>query len=321
MTMPNFFIIGAQKAGTTSLYRYLDQHPQIYMSPLKEPFFFDNEIDSKGEIVQQRFGGPGRPRAPRFANLEAYRTLFRAVKGEKAIGEASPLYIYAPGTAERIKRYVPEAKLIILLRNPADRAYSAFLQAVRIGVEPLTDFARALREEEHRIRDNWHYAFHYRNRGLYVQQLERYYRVFGRERVGVWLYEDLRDDPAGVAQSIFRFLSVDDAFTPDTFSTYNPAGVPQSGAARLMIRTMDTALGVSRRTFLPPTSKVFLFVNRARQILEGRMLAKPPPIDPKIRSELLAGYKEDILKLQEIIGRDLSLWLENDDLKAASAGS
>ena len=107
MTMPNFFIIGAQKAGTTSLYRYLDQHPQIYMSPLKEPFFFDNEINSKGEVVQQRFGGPGRQRAPRFANLEEYRTLFRAVKGERAIGEATPLYIYAPGTAERIKRYVP----------------------------------------------------------------------------------------------------------------------------------------------------------------------------------------------------------------------
>jgi hypothetical protein len=320
MTMPNFFIIGAQKAGTTSLYRYLDQHPQIYMSPLKEPFFFDNEINSKGEVVQQRFGGPGRQRAPRFANLEEYRTLFRAVKGEKAIGEASPLYIYAPGTAERIKRYVPEARLIALLRNPADRAYSAFLQAVRIGVEPLTDFARALRDEEDRIRDNWHYAFHYRDRGLYFEQLERYYRVFGRERVGVWLYEDLRDDPAGVAQSVFRFLRVDDAFTPDTFSKYNPAGVPQSEAAHVMIRTMDTAVGVARRTFLPPTSKVFLFVNRVRQVLQSRMLAKPPPIDPKIRRELLEGYKEDILKLQELVGRDLSRWLEDDDRKNASAG-
>ncbi|MGH3145252.1 MAG: sulfotransferase family protein, partial [Rubrobacter sp.] len=213
MTMPNFFVVGAQKAGTTSLYHYLDQHPQVYMSFIKEPFFFDHELDPNGEVVPHEFGGHNQ--AAKFANLEEYGTLFRAVKDETAIGEATPLYIYAPGTAERIERFVPGAKAIALLRNPADRAYSAFQHAVRIGVEPLTDFAEALRVEEERIRDGWHYIFHYRNRGLYCEQLESYYEVFGRERVGVWLYEDLRDDPARVAQSVFRFLGVDDAFTPD----------------------------------------------------------------------------------------------------------
>jgi hypothetical protein len=155
-------------------------------------------------------------------------------------------------------------------------------------------------------------------RGLYFEQLERYW-VFGRERVGVWLYEDLRDDPTGIAQSVFCFLRVDDAFTPDTFSKYNPAGVPQSEAANAMIRTMGTAVGVARRTFLPPTSKVVVFVNRVRQNLQGRLLVKPP-IDPKIRRELLEGYKEDILKPQELVGRDLSLWLKDDDRKNVSAG-
>src|SRR3712207_1803805 len=125
MTMPNFFIIGAQKAGTTSLYHYLKQHPQVYMSPVKEPFFFNHEIGPDGEVLKERFGGPGRSRNPKFANLEEYCTLFEAVRDEEAIGEASVLYICVPGTAERIERYAPGAKAIALLRDPADRAYSA----------------------------------------------------------------------------------------------------------------------------------------------------------------------------------------------------
>jgi sulfotransferase family protein len=306
MVMPNFFIIGAQKAGTTSLYHYLNQHPQIYMSPIKEPFFFDHEISPNGEVVQQEFGG--RQQAPRFVNTEQYCTLFRAAKGETAIGEASPLYIYAPRTPERIKKYVPEARSIALLRNPADRAYSAFLHAVRIGAEPLTDFAQALQREEDRIRDNWHYVFHYRTRGLYHAQLKRYYEVFGRERVGVWLYEDLRDDPASVTQDVFRFLEVDDTFVADTSSRHNPAGVPESEAARAMMRMTDTSVGVLRNA-VPPTSKIFPFVSKMRRAVQSRVLTEPPPIDPEIRTELIKGYREDILKLQVLIGRDLSMWL------------
>jgi hypothetical protein len=301
MTMPNFFIIGAQKAGTTSLYYYLKQHPQVYMSPIKEPFFFDHELNARGEVVRAKFGGPGPPHI-KFANIGEYRTLFRGVSGEKAIGEASVLYIYAPGTAERIKRYVPEARVIALLRNPADRAYSAFLHAVRIGREPLTDFAQALRDEEDRIRDNWHYVFHYRNRGLYHAQLERYFEVFGREKVGIWLYEDLRDDPVGVVQSALRFLGVDDTFTPDISAKYNPARVPRSEIARFTIRFMNTTLPVVGKVS-PAASERF------RQLVNSRILAESPSIDPEIRQELIEGYREDISRLQELIGRDLSVWL------------
>jgi hypothetical protein len=306
MTMPNFFIVGAQKAGTTSLYQYLNQHPQVYMSPIKEPFFFDHEMDSKGEVVRREFGGHRQP--PRFNNIEEYSTLFEGVRGEKAIGEATPLYIYAPGTAERIERYVPGAKSIALLRNPADRAYSAFLYALRMGVEPLTDFTQALREEPFRVRNRWHYVFHYRSRGLYYQQLKRYYEVFGRERLGVWLYEDLREDPAGVAQSVFRFLEVDDAFAPDASSKYNPAGVPASGSARAAMKATNRAVW-GLRMFLPPTSSILPLAFEMRRAVLSRVLTEPPPIDPELREELLAGYEEEILRLQELIGRDLSTWL------------
>jgi Sulfotransferase family len=306
MTMPNFFIVGAQKAGTTSLYHYLNQHPQVYMSPIKEPFFFDHEMDSKGEVVRCEFGGHRQP--PRFTNIEEYSALFEGVRGEKAIGEATPLYIYAPGTAERIERYVPGAKSIALLRNPADRAYSAFLYAVRIGVEPLTDFAQALREEPLRMRNGWHYVFHYRSRGLYYQQLKRYYEVFGRERIGVWLYEDMMEDPASVAQSVFRFLEVDDTFASDTSSRHNPAGVPASVSARAAIRVTDKAVGVLRKV-LAPTSGMLPLAFKMRRLVQSRVLTEPPPIDPALREGLVEGYKQDILRVQELIGQDLSTWL------------
>jgi hypothetical protein len=306
MTMPNFFIVGAQKAGTTSLYHYLNQHPQVYMSPIKEPFFFDHELDSKGEVVRREFRGHRQP--PRFTNIEKYSTLFEGARGEKAIGEATPLYIYAPGTAERIESYVPGAKSIALLRNPADRAYSAFLYAVRMGVEPRKRFAQALREEPLRMRSGWHYVFHYRSRGLYYQQLKRYYEVLGRERLGVWLYEDMREDPASVAQSVFRFLEVDDTFTPDTSSRYNPAGVPASRSARAAIRATNRVVWVLRKV-LPPTSRILPLAFKMRRVVQSRVLTEPPPIDPELREELVEGYKEDILRLQELIGRDLSMWL------------
>jgi hypothetical protein len=276
------------------------------MSPIKEPFFFDHEMDSNGEVVRREFKGHRQP--PRFANIEEYCALFEGVQGETAIGEATPLYIYAPGTPERIQRYVPDAKLVVLLRNPADRAYSAFLYAVRIGAEPLTDFAKALREEPHRVRSGWHYVFHYRNRGLYYEQLKRYYEVFGRERVGVWLYEDMKIDPASVARGVFHFLGVDDTFTSDTTSKHNPAGVPVSKSARIAMRATDKAVGVVRKVFRP-TSAVLPLAFNMRRAVQSRFLTEPPPIVPEIREKLIDGYKEDILRLQELIGRDLSAWL------------
>ena len=312
MTMPNFFIIGAQKAGTTSLYHYLAQHPQVYMSPVKEPYFFDHEIDSAGKVVRREVNGPGARKSPRYADLEEYRALFAAATDGMVVGEASTPYMYAPGTAERIRRYVPQAKIIAVLRDPADRAYSAFLHAVRIGREPLTDFAQALQEEEGRVRGNWDHTFHYRSRGFYSAQLERYYGVFEQDRIGVWLYEDLRDDPTGVAQSIFRFLGVDGAFVPNTSLKHNPAGVPRNGAARAILKAMDTTASAFLRTFTSK-SRVYPLLSKTRKRIQGQIVAKPEPIDPVTRGKLIEGYRKDILRLQDLVGRDLSMWLEGKD--------
>jgi len=309
--MPNFFVIGAQKAGTTSLYHYLDQHPEVYMSPAKEPLFFNYDIDSSGKALNQKFGRAGLSRKPRFADMKEYLALFDGVKDEKAIGEASTLYIYAPGTAERIKYYAPNAKIVAILRNPADRAYSAFLYALRIGVEPLADFAQVLQEEEERIRDNWHHVYRYRDRGFYYRQVKAYRQVFGSEKVGVWLYEDLKEDPQGVSKSLFRFLEVDDSFAPDTSSRHNAASVPKNGIARAVIKGMNATFPLAKKVI--PSASVRVRDNwdyKVRQIVNRRLLTQdPPPLDPELRAELIEGYREDILRLQELIGRDLSIWL------------
>ena len=295
MTLPNFLVIGAQKAGTTSLYYYLKQHPRIYMSPVKEAHFFDAD---EGE--QPNFRGPGRSSTPPITSIEEYRALFRGVTGETAVGEATPSYIYTPEAPARIRRRLPGAKLIAVLRNPTDRAYSAFLHTVRSGREPLPDFARALGEEEARIRENWHPVFHYKHRGFYSDQLGRYFDAFGRDRVRVYLYEDLSEDPLGVLRDIFGFLGVDETFVPDTSVEYNASGVPRNRAVRSLVKSTN-ALAPALKRFLP---------FGLRQRIKGRLFAKPPPLLPEVREDLVEAYRPDVLRLQGLIGRDLSGWLE-----------
>ena len=158
MNMPTFLIIGAMKAGTTSLYHYVGQHPQIYMSPVKEPQFFTFENEALD------FHGPGDWHITHqiVKDLENYRKLFQGVTEERAIGEASTVYLYSSRTAERIHSYIPDAKLIAILRDPVERAYSNYVQAIHSDREPLDDFLQAFREEQNRIRKKWLYFWHYR---------------------------------------------------------------------------------------------------------------------------------------------------------------
>ena len=297
--MPNFLVIGAAKSGTTSLYHYLAQHPDVFMSPVKEPNFFALE----GE--KPSFRAPGADeRINRWSitDLEAYRKLFDGAAKEKAIGEASPLYLYSPKAPERIRHYAPEAKLIAVLRNPAERAYSSFLHLVRNGREPLTDFVRALRAEEERIQSNWEWIWHYENMGFYHTQLKRYYETFERGQIRVYLYEDLKNDPIGMLRDVYGFLGVDDSFTPNTLSRYMVSGVPRSRALYAILRKPHPIKSVLK-PLLPKGLRRRVLLN-----LQNRLLVKPP-FPAEVRRNLTEAYREDVVKLQELIGRDLSAWL------------
>jgi Sulfotransferase domain len=289
MTLPNFLIVGAAKCGTTSLYHHLRQHPQIFMPDLKEPMFF---MDWEGGVV----------------SLKDYRALFDNAQGEKAIGEASTAYLYAEEAPGRIKELLGNIKIIMILRNPADRAYSHwhYLFEVRKRGEKLP-FKEALKREPERMKDpafrnqreNWHTAFYYFNRGLYYNQVKRYYEHFGKENVLIHIFEDFKTDPLKTCRETFSFLGVDPDFIPE-FKWLNVGNVRHSGLHKLLHNSTPFQARVTAA--LPKKAAAYC------KDLLTRLNAKPT-LDKRLRKELLARYEPDVKKLSELIERDLSHWL------------
>jgi hypothetical protein len=188
------------------------------------------------------------------------------VRDETVIGEASPLYLYSPHAACLIKQHVPDAKMLVILRNPVDRAYSAFVHLVRDGRETTRDFGEALAQEDARIAEGWEHIWHYKRMGLYYEQLKRYFDLFGRDRIKVSLYYDFKTRPVELMRGILGFLEVDDTFVPHDIATrYNTAT-------------------------LPPEDR--------------------PPLLPEVRQQLLDYFREDSLKVQDLIERNLSHWFD-----------
>jgi hypothetical protein len=297
MKMPNFLIIGAAKAGTTSLYYYLNQHPEIYMSSFKEPRFFALE----GEKLN--FQNPdGDINYTSVTSLEAYYKLFEDVTNEIAIGEASPLYLYSSKATERIKYYIPNANLIAILRDPVQRAFSCYTHLVRENHEKLL-FEQAICEEKHRIQNNWAHLWHYKNGGYYYQQLKRYFDTFNREQIKVFLYEELNANSIDVVQDIFRFLEVDDTFIPD-LTRMNVSGVPKSRILHSLLSTKNPV-----RNFVKPLLPKKFRENVSRSIQKWN-LERKLTLALETRKELIDLYREDILQLQDLIQKDLSKWLQ-----------
>jgi hypothetical protein len=293
MTMPNFFIVGAQKSGTTSLYYYLQQHPQIYMSRIKEPDFFSSRDD------EQYPDEPDADRPTLVNDIDTYRSLFRDVSGETAIGEASTSYLCVPSAPERIRCHVPDARLIVILRDPAERTYSSFLHSLRWGYETQRDFAQALQREKSAV-DEGGLLASYKQRGFYYPQVKRYFDTFGRDKVQVYLFEDLNADPDNVLRDVFEFLGVDTTFTPNTSLKHNIGGIPRNEPLhRSVVWLWQNMPAVGA-----------LFPSGFRRVVKGRLLAETPSLLPEVRRRLVEEYREDILNLQDLIQRDLSRWLE-----------
>jgi hypothetical protein len=302
-TAPNFFVIGAAKSGTSAIWHHLREHPQIYMSPRKQTRFFAFEVEDSD------FRGPApiNPQRPyAFTDLETYHALFDGVEDEVAIGEASWTYLYAPEAPRRIRGYAPAAKLIAILRNPADRAYSHFRQNIQAGREPLADFARALEQEEARVRDNWWPEFHYVQMGYYASQLARYYDAFERDQIKIYLYEDLSENPYGLLRDAFAFLGVDETFTPEAIIRSNPSGAPKSKGLYSLFRQAELAMPVVERVI--PREKLKPIVRLGRN-LDNRNITHLH-LTPEERMRVVDEYfREDVLRLQDLIQRDLGAWL------------
>jgi Sulfotransferase family len=298
MALPNFLLLGAAKTGTTSLYQYLKQHPQIYMSPSKEPRFFAFE----GETLD--FRGIGDSKETAITDIQIYLTLFEKVTNETAIGEASTMYLWSPKAPERIHHYIPDARLIAILRDPIERAYSNFLHLIQAGREPLNDFAQAIQAEESRIRDHWWPFWYYKEQGFYYLQLKRYFDRFDQDQIKICLYEDFRDTPIALFRDICRFLGVDDNFIPDVSEKIRVSRpVPKNKLLHTLL-TQPNTIKSALKLLLPPG-----ICQRISTNVQNRNLIKQKP-SIEIRKQLIKVYQEDIFQLQDLIQRDLSQWLK-----------
>ena len=297
MTLPNFLMIGAQKSGTTAIYAYLSQHPQVFTSENKEPGFF------AFEGLQRSFAGPDDARAGRYIvrDLERYRRLFEKVGDKARAGEASSIYLYAPQAAERIHHYIPNAKLIAVLRDPVDRAYSAYRHLVRDGRESLS-FEGGLAAEPGRTAANWHPILHYKQRGFYYAQLRRFFELFRREQIAVYTYDEFKADPRALLKSMFAFLGINPDFRPDTSVRHNVSGVPRYRFLHAIIDRPSRAKDLAKR--LLPAGAARLHA----ALMSRNIEVSEPKIARETERALREEYREDILQLESLIGRDLSAW-------------
>lgn len=284
---PDFFIVGAPKAGTSSLYNYLIQHPGVFMSYPKEPHFFYNRSTPGSPVLQEKA-------------LEDYLGLFTGVSKGVCAGEASTSYLWSASTASEIKHLQPEAKIIILLRDPVDRAYSHYWHQVQDGIEPL-DFEEALQAEPERIRQGRWHGLYYVDNGLYAGQVRRYLEVFGQEAVRVYLFEDLIRDTREVCRDVFEFLGLDPDVPLETEKIYNQGGAPRSKMFARLVRMK--VIKEPLKSVLPTTVS-----SNLGEWLRTSNNKPVPAMEPKTEARLRAIFDEDVVRLEGLIGRDLSYW-------------
>jgi len=285
---PNFFIVGAAKAGTTSLYHGLRQHPDIFMSYPKEPHHF-TQVNPPHEL-RWHFEGHIEP--------ERYLRLFEGSHGFKAIGEASTSYLCHPFVPLRIREQVPEARIIISLRDPIERAYSHYLMHVREGIQTL-GFYDALLEDMQRTEEAWAISHFYVEKGRYAGQVRRYLEVFGRDRVKVVLFDALKSDPAATVREVVRFLDLDSAAVAriDAAQVRNPYRASRGRWAEFLVgNKVSRMLG---ETIVPRRLGSFIY----EHFLLRR--ADKPAMEPRARELLLEIYEPEIDELEKILGKKM----------------
>jgi sulfotransferase family protein len=299
MTVPNFTIIGAAKSGTTALYTYLALHPEIYMSPIKEPNYFSldyfsENIKNSSTEIERKWWKSSYDRAVK--TLDNYTLLFEGVEREKAIGEASPSYLSSPTAAENIQRHNPDIKLIAILRDPAQRAFSRHIQLLRDRKDTPKEFMNILRSNDWRTRM-------YTSPGFYHKCLLPFINRFPKEQLKIFLYEDLTRDPTTLLLNIFEYLEVSTGFTPDFTKKWNVSGIPRSQLLHKMVWKQPEWVRSIVKPVLSSKAK-----DKIRTLAHKNL--EKPQLDDEAKRHLISIYRDDILQLQDYIDRDLSTWMK-----------
>jgi hypothetical protein len=296
---PNFFIVGAQKAGTTSLYFYLKEVPQVYMSPIKEPFYFAPHAvhNSASDIIRDK---------------KEYLKLFEKANGYTAIGEATPIYLWDPDAPKLIHQTVPHARIIMILRDPIERAYSNYLMRVRYSGVQSSFYDELMRD--YRSQDKLYGKSQlYVEFGMYYEQVKRYFNIFGREQVKVIIFEEFVKRPEQTVNEVLGFLGVKYTVT-EIREQHNPYSVPRTPLSRWIFAVFRWLRARNIRFYkllmllpdsvlesLPlPSGKSSGF---AARILFKRI--EKPKIEPEAFKFLQELYHDDVLRLESLLGRSL----------------
>ncbi|MFI4990038.1 MAG: sulfotransferase family protein [Solirubrobacterales bacterium] len=306
--VPDFFIVGHAKSGTTALYSMLRRHPQIFMPDAKEPWFFAEELHERT---------PPRPEGtPK--TLEQYVAWFAGAGAEQQVGEASPLYLWSHTAAERIAQVRPDARIVAILREPASFLRSLHMQFVQSYVEVENDFAKALALEDARRAGHeiprytyWPQALLYSEHVRYVEQLRRYLAVFPREQLLVLTYDDFRADNEATVRQVLRFLGLDDGVPVQSLEV-NPTVRARSQRMHELLHAVSvgrgpfsTAVKSAVKTVVPQRVR-----RGAVGTIRGRLLyAEPPPPDEATMLQLRRRFKPEVVALGEFLDRDVvRLW-------------
>ena len=305
LMLPNFFVVGAPKAGTTSLYDYLDQHPSVYMSPIKEPAFFAADLfehkrrlgideDDPAALRAYLEGPMTARRSGVIGDWEQYLKLLKNVRQETAVGEASGNYLGSSHAPVAIRERIPHARIVMLLRDPVERLYSQYSQAaseagMRLPFLPWVEKQQALEAAlEPRLGAVWN--------GLYAEHVQRYLVVFPPQQLRIHRYEDFSTAPLDVLRDLFAFLGVDPHFRVAVSRRHNVSLRP--GATRS--QQASAPLRARLRRALPDW-----IVNRLRSAAHRQ----PARITPAERAAVLELYVADIRELQRRLRLDLAAWL------------
>ena len=299
---PNFFLVGAARSGTTSLWQALRRHPEIFMPGTmltKEP---------------SHFCEPTPPWAAKYQSRDAYLALFASARTQKAIGEASAAYLGAPGCAKRIHAAYPQARIIIILRQPARRTFSIYRYMCMLGLEWLPTFERALEAEKMRDADEgfkrkhpfWYDAYQYTRSSEYAPQLRQYLDQFPSNQIHVLLLDDLKRRPAEAMQAVLRFLDVDPAYTPPVQEEYQSLAPLSAGLQHFLARQW-------RLNPMQPAREPRFIDHKLLPILMGcnLLLGKVRTVNlrPDTERHLMERFRSDVALTSQMIGRDLSSWL------------
>jgi hypothetical protein len=303
---PDFLVIGAPKAGTTALHAALRQHPQVFVTHPKEPKYWLCD-----DAPPPHYCGPGDRHSQQewIWRRDAYGRLFEHAPENQLRGEATPFYLWSRGAHRRIGEMLPEVKLVAVVRDPVDRAYSNWMHLWCDGLEPVGDFEAAFARQDERVRRGWAPFWRYRGLGLYGEQLAHLREYVDPARILVLRYGALVERPRETVDQVCRFLGLEEGHV-DTIPRDNARHfVPPGPRPRLLGPVVRGAAGAAQ--FLPPE----LWRSASKPLVDalgGSPDASRPRLQPEQRARLIAGFRDDIDLLGELTGDDYSPWYSSE---------